>query len=52
MFEASASDSSNAETPSADVAPPVLEIVNAEVYYGDTQILFGVSVTVRRGQVR
>jgi branched-chain amino acid transport system ATP-binding protein len=51
MFEAAASDSSNVETPGADAAPPVLEIVNAEVYYGETQILFGLSVTVRRGQV-
>ena len=32
-------------------SPVVLEISNADAYYGKAQILYGVSITVRRGQV-
>ena len=34
-----------------DEPPVVLEISKADAFYGKAQILFGVSVTVRRGQV-
>ena len=51
MFEAATSNDGTAESAYADAASPVLEIENAEAYYGQTQILFGISMTVRRGQV-
>ena len=46
-------DSSAAAVAVADAAGPpvVLDIRNADAYYGKAQILFGVSITVRRGEV-
>ncbi len=35
----------------ASDTPVVLDIDNADAYYGKAQILFGVSITVRRGEV-
>jgi len=32
-------------------SPPVLQIEHADAFYGKAQVLFGVSITVRRGQV-
>jgi branched-chain amino acid transport system ATP-binding protein len=44
--------SSSTDTQAADAAAPaVLEIRNAQAYYGPTQILFDLSLAVRRGQV-
>ena len=51
MFQAAAPTAGTVETPIADGAPIVLEIENADACYGAAQILFDVSVTVRRGQV-
>ena len=31
-------------------SPPVLQIEHADAFYGKAQVLFGVSITVRRGQ--
>lgn len=51
MFRAASPNTGTVETALADGAPTVLDIENADACYGTAQILFGVSVTVRRGQV-